>query len=46
MEDQMGSSQLSDGMLGMNATGSDMTQANDSMTVPSTDSEIESNPVD
>jgi len=46
IEDQMGSSQSSNGMLGMNETSSDMTQANDSMSVPSTDSEIESNPVD
>jgi hypothetical protein len=45
IEDQMGSSQSSNGMLGMNETSSDMTQANDSMSVPSTDSEIESNPV-
>jgi hypothetical protein len=42
----MGSSQSSDSMLGMNETSSDMTQANDSMSVPSTDSAIESNPVD
>ena len=46
LEDQMGSSQSSNGMLGMNETSSDMTQANDSMSVPSTNSEIESNPVD
>jgi len=46
IEDQMGSSQSSNGMLGMNETSSDMTQANDSMSVPSTDTEIESNPVD
>ena len=46
IEDQMGSSQSSNGTLGMNETSSDMTQANDSMSVPSTDSEIESNPVD
>ncbi|MDP9489984.1 MAG: CHRD domain-containing protein [Thermoproteota archaeon] len=46
IEDQMGSSQSSNGMLGMNDTSSDMTQANNSMSVPSTDSEIESNPVD
>jgi hypothetical protein len=46
IEDQMGSSQSSDSMLGMNETSSEMTQANDSMSVPSTDSAIESNPVD
>jgi hypothetical protein len=46
IEDQMGSSQSSNGMLGMNETSSDMTQSNDSMSVPSTDSGIESNPVD
>src|SRR5918996_2067312 len=46
IEDQMGLSQSSNGMLGMNETSSDMTQANDSMSVPSSDSEIESNPVD
>jgi hypothetical protein len=46
IQDQMGSSQSSDSMLGMNETSSDMTQANDSMSVPSTDSAIESNPVD
>ena len=46
IEDQMGSSQSSDSMMGMNDTGSAMTQSNDSMTVPSTDGEIESNPVD
>src|SRR5688500_18632569 len=45
-ENTLGSSQSSNGMLGMNETSSDMTQANDSMSVPSTDSEIESNPVD
>jgi hypothetical protein len=46
IEDQMSSSQSSNGILGMNETSSDMTQANNSMSVPSTDSEIESNPVD
>ncbi len=46
IEDQMGSSQSSENMLGMNGTGSEMTGTNDSMTIPSTDSEIESNPVD
>jgi len=46
IEDQMGSSQSSDSMMGMNDTGSAMTQSNDSMSVPSTDGEIESNPVD
>ena len=46
IEDQMGSSQSSDSMMGMNDTGSAMTQSNDSMTVPSTEGEIESNPVD
>ncbi len=46
IEDQMGSSQSSENMLGMNGTGSEMTRTNDSMTIPSTDSEIESNPVD
>jgi len=46
IDDQMGSSQSSDSMMGMNDTGSAMTQSNDSMTVPSTDGEIESNPVD
>ena len=46
IEDQMSSSQSSNGILGMNETSSDMTQANDSMSVPSTDSEIESNPLD
>jgi hypothetical protein len=46
IDDQMGSYQSSDSMMGMNDTGSAMTQSNDSMTVPSTDGEIESNPVD
>ncbi|MGE5684266.1 MAG: CHRD domain-containing protein [Nitrososphaerota archaeon] len=46
IEDQMGSSQSSENMLGMNGTGSEMTGTNDSMTIPSTDGEIESNPVD
>ena len=46
IEDQMGSSQSSKNMLGMNGTGSEMTGTNDSMTGPSTDSEIESNPAD
>ena len=46
IEDQMGSSQSSENMLGMNGTGSEMTGTNDSMTGPSTDSEIESNPAD
>jgi hypothetical protein len=46
IEDQMGSSQSSENMLGMNGTGSEMTGTNDSMSIPSTDGEIESNPVD
>ena len=46
VDDQMGSAQSSDSMMGMNDTGSAMTKSNDSMTVPSTDGEIESNPVD
>ena len=46
IEDQMGSSQSSENMLGMNGTGSEMTGTNDSISIPSTDGEIESNPVD
>jgi len=44
--DQLGSSQSSGGMSGMNETGSVMPGTNDSTTVPSTDGEFESNPVD
>ena len=44
--DQLGSSQSSGGMLGMNETGSVMPGTNDSTAVPSTDGELESNPVD
>ena len=46
IEDQMGSSQSSDSMMGMNDTSSDMTQSNNTMTIPSSEGEIESNPVD
>ena len=44
--DQLGSSQSSGSMSGMNETGSVMPGTNDSTTVPSTDGEFESNPVD
>ena len=46
IQDQMGSSQSNDSMIGINETASGMIQTNDSMTVPSTDGEYESNPVD
>ena len=45
-EDQLGSSQSSDSLSGMNESVDGMSGTNESMGVPSTNNEIETNPVD